>query len=465
MLFNSVIFVLFFAFTYALYLILNHRMQNLFLLVMSYVFYTWWDWRFAGLILASTLIDYAAGLFIEHASTSAKKKMFLFISVCSNLGILFFFKYFNFFAESFTELFNIIGFSPDPVTLRIILPVGISFYTFQSMSYTIDLYRGSLKPTRNFINFALYVSFFPQLVAGPIERASHLLPQVEGKRSIRYEDIREGCWLILLGYFKKVVVADNLAVMADAVFNNPDSYSGLATLLGIYAFAFQIYGDFSGYSDIARGISKLMGFDLMLNFRMPYFAQTPQEFWRRWHISLSTWLRDYLYVPLGGNRYGTFGTYRNLFLTMLLGGLWHGAAWNFVFWGAYQGAILIVHRLLAPRNPPPETNRVLKLLKIVFMFHVVCLGWILFRINTIGDFPVILTQLFQPAIGHLDWALWMALLLWPVWLLQYAKERSGNMLVVKNMPPPVRAVVYGILFGYILLFGKVDGNEFIYFQF
>jgi D-alanyl-lipoteichoic acid acyltransferase DltB (MBOAT superfamily) len=271
---------------------------------------------------------------------------------------------------------------------------------------------------------------------------------------------------LLLGYFKKVVVADNLAVIADTVFNHPGQYQGLAVLIGVYAFAFQIYGDFSGYSDIARGLSKLMGFDLMVNFRMPYFATNPQEFWHRWHISLSTWLRDYLYIPLGGSRQGTIGTYKNLFLTMFLGGLWHGAAWNFVIWGVYQGAILIIHRLAVGKlEARPKASIPKHVLKVVCMFHVVCLGWVFFRVNTMADFPVMLESLFNWEISQLKWGMEILFFVLPLFVLQVFKERSGDLRVVKRLPPWGRAIVYGVFFTYILLCGKVSGNEFIYFQF
>ncbi|MFO1490970.1 MAG: MBOAT family O-acyltransferase [Kiritimatiellia bacterium] len=346
MVFNSFVFVLFFLVVYGLYVILRHRAQNVLLLVASYVFYGWWDWRFLSLVFASTLLDYVCGLKI--VDDPVRRKLWIGISMTGNLGLLFFFKYFNFFAASTAALLHSLGLEAGWTTLNIVLPVGISFYTFQTMSYTLDIYRGTLAPTRSLLNFSLYVAFFPQLVAGPIERASHLLPQVEKPRRPTYQGLREGFWLILHGYLLKVVVADNLGPFADEIFNHPESARGLAVPLALAAFAFQIYGDFAGYSNIARGLCKWMGFDLMVNFRMPYFATNPSDFWRRWHISLSTWLRDYLYIPLGGNRGGPARTHRNLLLTMVLGGLWHGAAWHFVAWGLYHGLLLSGHRLLQP---------------------------------------------------------------------------------------------------------------------
>ena len=465
MLFNSFIFLLYFAVVYGGYLVLRHRAQNLWLLAASYLFYGWWDWRFLFLIFLTSCVDFVCSNKIAASSENADRKKWMLLSVCFNLTILGFFKYFNFFADSFVRLLNLLGMDANPILLNIVLPVGISFYTFQSMSYTIDAYRNQLVPTRRLTDYLLFVSFFPQLVAGPIERASHLLPQVEKPRTIRYEEFREGAWLILLGYFKKVVIADNLAVIANEVFNNPGDYQGLAVLFGVYAFAFQIYGDFSGYSDIARGLGKIMGFDLMYNFKMPYFATNPQEFWRRWHISLSTWLRDYLYVSLGGNRDGSVRTYRNLFLTMLLGGLWHGAAWHFVLWGVFHGTLLIIHRLFLAFSPPVQGSRALYLFKLVAFFHITCVGWVLFRINVVEDFQTLLYGLLTPGLVSWTWVSAFAVLLWPLLLVDYLQERRKDMHAVKSLPRPVRAGVYAILFTYILLFAKLGAHDFIYFQF
>src|SRR3972149_1993846 len=348
MLFNSSTFLIFFVVVYTLYLLLQKRLkaQNALLLVASYIFYASWDWRFLSLLLLSTTVDF----FIAKAIGStddltpagkARRKTLLACSILFNLGVLGFFKYFNFFSESFIGLLNLFSMKADLITLNIVLPLGISFYTFQEMGYTIDVYRKHMKPTHNPFNFALFVAFFPHLVAGPIQRAESLLLQLERPRRITIEQVNTGLFLILWGLFKKVVIADNVREVANLIFNNYTNYSGLDIVIGGLAFAVQIYGDFSGYSDIARGIARLMGFELMVNFRLPYFALNPTDFWQRWHISLSTWLRDYLYIPLGGNRKSNLITCRNLFLTMLLGGLWHGASWNFVIWGAYHGLIPI----------------------------------------------------------------------------------------------------------------------------
>ena len=346
MLFNTVEFIAFFVVVLGLYWALNHRWQNRLLLVGSYFFYGCWDYRFLSLIVISTVIDYVSGIKIHGSDNRRTRKFFLVLSMCTNLGLLGVFKYFGFFAENFQALMGRIGLETSSSSLRIILPVGISFYTFQTMSYTIDIYRRKLEPTRHFFDFALFVSFFPQLVAGPIERAKRLLPQVLKERHFSKPQFLDGLHLIVWGLFMKMVVADNMARIVDYVFSkHAGSLTGLEIFLGIVAFAFQIYGDFSGYSDIARGTAKCMGFEIMVNFKRPYFSLNPSEFWTRWHVSLSSWLRDYLYISLGGNRGGTLRMYRNLALTMLLGGLWHGAGWTFIAWGAFHGLILILYRL------------------------------------------------------------------------------------------------------------------------
>jgi len=343
MLFNSLEFAVFMVVVYGLYLVLNHKWQNRMLLVASYIFYGAWNWRFLSLIFISTVLDYICGIKIYNSNSVKRKRFFLFLSVFGNLSILGFFKYFNFFVGDLTALINYFGFSFQTHSLNIILPVGISFYTFQTMSYTIDIYRDKLRPTRRFFDFALFVAFFPQLVAGPIERARNLLPQILSPRTFSVDRFYEGCYLIFWGLFQKIVIADNLAKMVVPVFGDWQYESG-KVLLALYAFAFQIFCDFAGYSNIARGLGRVMGFEIMVNFRLPYFATNPREFWRRWHISLSSWLRDYLYIPLGGSRKGAIFTCRNILITMLLGGLWHGAAWTFVFWGVYHSFLLVAHR-------------------------------------------------------------------------------------------------------------------------
>lgn len=470
--FNSIEFVVFLVVVLVAYHRLAHRPQNLLLLVASYVFYGWWDYRFLGLIVLSTGVDFVAGQRIADAGEDAQRRKWLLISVATNLGLLFTFKYFNWFADSLVALAGAAGWdvAPGGVLLRIALPVGISFYTFQTMSYTIDVYRGILTPTRSPLDFAVFVAFFPQLVAGPIERARHLLPQVSGERRVTADDVSEGTWLLFFGFFKKVVVADNLGRIATAVFDHPEVVQGWDVVIGTWAFAWQIYGDFSGYSDIARGCARLLGFDLMLNFRMPYFAVNPQEFWDRWHISLSTWLRDYLYVPLGGNRGGVRAMYRNLTLTMLLGGVWHGAAWHFVAWGAYQGALLVGHRALLGRvsltdrkRPPAWTPG--RILKAIGFFQLVCLGWVLFRVNGLGDLPLLWGRLTAGGITLGAPALAAFAVVLPLLGLHFVMARDDDEFVVLRWPVAARVGVYALLAGLIVVLGVRQGEQFIYFQF
>ncbi len=345
MLFNSFIFFIFLGFVLPVfYLLPKKSSRNVFLLVASYFFYGYWDWRFCGLLLFSTLADYFIGARLYNTVNPHRRKLLLILSLSVNLGVLGFFKYFNFFIGSFERIIHIFNSNLDFLHLNIILPVGISFYTFQSLSYTIDIYRKKLKPIHNLVDFALFVSFFPQLVAGPIERASNLLPQLSKKNNPTKQQISEGIVLIITGLFRKVMIGDTAGRYVDHIFANPDIYTSGELLFALFLFAIQIYADFSGYSHIARGTAKLFGIEVMKNFEQPYFSRNITEFWRRWHISLSSWLKDYLYISLGGNRKGVKRTYINVMLTMLLGGLWHGASWNFVIWGGLHGLFLCIHK-------------------------------------------------------------------------------------------------------------------------
>ncbi|MEI7838054.1 MAG: MBOAT family O-acyltransferase, partial [Planctomycetota bacterium] len=389
MLFNSYIFWAFLAVVLVLYRVLPHAWQNRMLLVASYVFYgswnwhyTWlsWNWRYTWLMLTATAINFFAALVIQDSSSPRRRKFALTTAIVASLSLLAVFKYFNFFTAEAAALLTAIGLPVAMPTLKILLPVGISFYTFHTTSYTIDVYRREFHATRSFADFALFVSFFPQLVAGPIGRAGQLLHQVTNPRPRRSEDFSTGLYLVLSGLFRKIVIADNMANLANAVFSvDPSQLTGMECLVGVYAFAFQIYGDFSGYTAIAQGVGKWMGFDLAENFRMPYLALTPADFWSRWHISLSTWLRDYLYIPLGGNRGGTWKTFRNLLITMVLGGLWHGASWTFVAWGFYHGLLLCLFRPFERRRHAEGKSAArawpVVFLQRVLMFHLVCLGW------------------------------------------------------------------------------------------
>lgn len=476
MLFNSLTFFIFFAAVFLLYLALPHRGQNRLLLAASYLFYGAWDWRFLFLLIFSCTLDFLFAQAIGKTPSPRARKAWVAASIGLNLGILGFFKYFNFFADSLALLLEALGFHASLPALRILLPVGISFYSFQSMSYTIDVYRGVLAPARRWSDFALYLAFFPQLVAGPIERATNLLPQVQQPRTVSDYGISHGAYLILWGLFQKVVIADNICRMADAVFGAPQTQA-VSVLLGVYAFALQIYCDFSGYSNIARGLALMLGFRLMLNFRNPYFATNPSDFWQRWHISLSTWLRDYLYIPLGGNRQSPARTRRNLMLTMLLGGLWHGAAWTHVSWGFFHGLLLIGHRGLAvfaervPRLARLLAGRPGRALCIVFFFHLICISWLLFRADTIAQAGSMLYTLLtgwaqrpDSAPLHAGW-LTLAFYGLPLFAMELWQYRSGDPLVALKAPRPVRALLYLALFYGIVLFGENNAQSFIYFQF
>ncbi|QTN31998.1 MBOAT family protein [Akkermansiaceae bacterium] len=476
MLFNSYTFWIFFGLVALLYRFLDHRRRNHLLLLASYVFYGYWDWRFLGLIAISTLIDFVAAQRIADAEGHARRrKAWLMVSISANLGLLGIFKYLGFFVTEFNTLMERIGLAGPLPGIDLILPVGISFYTFQTLSYTIDVYRGHTQPARGLMDFSLYVTFFPQLVAGPIERSSHLLPQVVNPRKpLDGERFREGLYYVLNGLFRKVVIADNMALIANHVFSQPPGeLSGWQVMLGVYAFAFQIYGDFSGYSSIAQGTAKWLGFDLMDNFRNPYFAKSPQEFWQRWHISLSSWLRDYLYIPLGGNRNGTILTYRNLTLTMLLGGLWHGAAWTFVIWGAIHGLWLAAHRLATSgRGRDGKAVRGGKpwaLARMLVTFHIVCLCWLFFRADSAGQAVSMLGQL---SLGGWQWgalengiASLMALYLAPLLAYEFWCERKGDLLALTRAHWGWRAAAYLYILWMILFFGSPVQQEFIYFRF
>jgi len=473
MLFNSFDFILFFTCVLALQWLLPHRPRNLFLLMASYFFYACWDWRFLVLIAISTIVDYFCGAAIERTTNISRQKRLVALSMVSNLGILGFFKYVNFFVDSAHNLLAVVGVNSASWRLEIVLPVGISFYTFQTMSYTIDIYRGETRPARSFTDFALFVSFFPQLVAGPIERAKNLLPQMTRKPLVTGTMMRVGLWLVLWGFFKKLVIADNMAPIVDQAFDNYQSLSGVEVIVALYAFAFQIYADFSGYTDIARGIASMMGYQLMLNFRLPYFATNPPEFWRRWHVSLSTWLRDYLYIPLGGNRKGPLRAYINLILTMALGGLWHGAAWNYLIWGAYHGGLLVLHRLSLPllhRLMPGSMvlQRAWWLVRLVSFFHLICLGWLVFRAQSVDQILTMFGALWQwPVISEqaVRWGWQVLLLCSPLMLMQVLQGLSGDTNVVLRLSGPVRALAYATIIVMLLGLGAVGGREFIYFQF
>jgi alginate O-acetyltransferase complex protein AlgI len=476
LLFNSLEFLLgFLPAVLLIYYLLPHRLQNAFLVLASCFFYASWDWRFLLPLLATTSLDYWAALRMEESlarkEPMAARKKYLILSVVLNLSLLGFFKYFNFFADTATLFAKACGIDIGMRTFEIILPVAISFYTFQALSYTIDVYRGEIHATKSFWDFFLAVLYFPHLVAGPIQRAATLIPQVVNPRVVTFEKIKEGLHLIVWGFFKKIVIADNLAPIVNAAFSDVSPSGGTVTV-GVIAFAFQIYCDFSGYTDIARGIAKLMGFEFMLNFNLPYFATNPADFWRRWHISLSTWLRDYLYKPLGGNRGTPTKTYRNLMITMVLGGLWHGAAWNFILWGFYHGALLAIHRLLAPLLASVGVRLVnfpvpWFLLRIAVMFALTCYGWLLFRATSLHQVVQMSGALRNP-FEDIQWSLVqkIALIISPLLIVQILQWRSGVLFFTKLalFPRWLSVVVYSLMI-YLAVFHGGQPQAFVYFQF
>jgi len=471
MIFHSFAFVAFALLIVTLYWRLPHRAQNLLLLVSSYVFYGWVHPWFLILVGASTVADYFAARWME--SDPNRKRLYLTLSLIVNLGMLGFFKYFNFFAENVHAALALVHLDLPATALRVVLPVGISFYTFQELTYTIDVYQGKLKARRNFLDFAAFVAFFPQLVAGPIERASRLLPQMERPRTFSWTAAESALFMIVWGYFKKLVIADNVGIVANKVFALQDP--GFVTLwAGVFAFGIQIYADFSAYSDIGRGVAKWLGFELMRNFDHPYSALGPVDFWRRWHISLSSWFRDYVYIPLGGSRAGQARTIRNIMITFLLSGLWHGASWNYVLWGGYHGALLALSRL-AERSGlrlPAWTVRLLAPVRLVGMFVLVNIGWLLFRetdtamlFRDLRLSPWHATAFDRQAGGYLFlMALFYSLPLWvnDAWV-RWRGHREDEAMSLNVLLS--RAVLAGLLVAAILVLRSQQSLDFIYFQF
>jgi D-alanyl-lipoteichoic acid acyltransferase DltB (MBOAT superfamily) len=463
--FNSLAFALFLPTVVGVYWVLPAKWRTAFLLVASYVFYAWWDVRFLGLIVISTLVDFTVGRRLTAVSNSGLRKAWLLMSLVSNLGMLGFFKYWGFFVESTSTLLVSLGLEPNLPLLQIVLPVGISFYTFQTLSYTIDIYRRQLDPEPSLTRFALFVAFFPQLVAGPIERARNLLPQLRNlPKTPREIDWSGSLQLIVRGLFRKVVIADGLAPLVNQVFATPDRYGSVTVAVGVIAFSLQIYGDFAGYTDIARGTARLFGVDLMENFKAPYLSRGFSEFWRRWHISLSTWLRDYLYIPLGGSRGSRFATARNMMVTMLLGGLWHGAAWGFVIWGGLHGAYLMIERWARRGRTEPSEPR--GKLPATVVFAVVTLTWIPFRAPTLSVAGEVMGALFGPLMGtQLTAAPLVVGLMGLLTLIIDNADVAGQVDPVERVPSFLRGVAYGSAVVLAILFASVSAIPFIYFQF
>jgi D-alanyl-lipoteichoic acid acyltransferase DltB (MBOAT superfamily) len=474
MLFHTPEFALFFAIVLPLYFLLPYKGQNLMLLIASYIFYGWWDWRCLSLLFLSTVIDFSSGLALVQPGWEKYRKAVIIGSVTFQHALLAVFKYYNFFAQSLAVATDSLGLPVALPVLEIVLPVGISFYTFHTISYTVDIYTGRYKnPTRDFIAFAVFVSFFPQLVAGPIARASHLLPQMLRPRTVHAEEFFAGGYYFMWGLFKKVFIADNLAVVVDRAFAHPADLDSAASLVAIYAFAFQIYCDFSGYTDMARGLSQFMGFELQPNFNLPYFSRNPSEFWTRWHISLSTLLRDYLYIPLGGNRFGTWNMYRNLMITMLLGGLWHGANWTYVAWGAYQGLLLVGYRILGSSEKPNTAESVKPLtlmergsflLQGLVFFHLVCVGWVLFRAATFNDALLVFQALTRTPVLSGS-GLEKLVLIAPLLMVEVYQFVNQDDRAILKLSWPLRALFYIALYLGLISLGQWSGGSFIYFQF
>ncbi len=483
MLFNSLDFFIFLPIVFITYWFIFHKknqVQNLFILFSSYIFYGLWDWRFLFLILASTIVDFFVGQAIHSSDSDKKRKLWLWVSVIFNIGLLGFFKYYNFFVDSWTDLLSIFGYELKSTwTLQIILPVGISFYTFQTMSYSLDIYYKRLTPTKDFISFATFVSFFPQLVAGPIERASNLLSQITSKRVFNYTQCTDGLKLILWGLFKKIVIADSIAPIVDDIFANYGEYPASTLILGVSLFSFQVYGDFSGYSDIAIGTAKLFGIELMSNFKFPTFSRNVAEYWQRWHVSLSTWFRHYVYIPLGGNRVGKLKSIRNIIIIFLVSGFWHGANWTFIVWGAIHAALYIPVFLMGRNriymNNVVAENRwfpsIIEISQILLTFFLVTFSRVFFRSESITDAFGFLKQIyynftFESYSHPLGYRMIDYFILLGIFVLYEFKIRRDERSPFKFKSKIVRFIIYTlVILGMLLFYDDQIDRSFIYFQF
>ncbi len=461
MLFHSIEFVLLFLIVWWPAVFGNSLVRRIALLLASYIFYMWFSVPLVGLLVFSSVLDFLVGRWMYQTDDPARRRIFLLMSLTGNLGMLFLFKYFNFFTGTLNSLSQVFTDQAPIPHYDIILPMGISFYTFQTLSYTIDIYRKQLKPTNSLLTFALYVAFFPQLVAGPIVRARDLIPQLVRGVKFGPNQLRYGLGLFVFGLVKKTVIADNLAVYVDQVFANPAAYSGFEVLVGVYAFAFQIYCDFSGYTDMARGVAFLLGYDIKLNFNFPYFASSVREFWRRWHISLSTWLRDYLYIPLGGNRGARANHLRNIMITMLLGGLWHGANWTFVIWGGIHGIWIVIEHLR--RRAIVQPTGWPYVIRAVLTFHGVCLTWIFFRAQSLSEALQMIRQLTAGFdVTHIPVSVGVYILLMLAADVIYAKTSFSQFIL--RQPLLYWIFIFSGIFTY-MIFGNIAGGDFVYFQF
>jgi len=476
MLFNTLKFAIFFGIVYIIYLLLRHKWQNRLLLLASYVFYAFWDWRFLSLIILSTLFNYYFGLKIDSSAGAKERKTCLTVCVVLNLAMLGFFKYFNFFSENLAAFLGLFGYHPGWVALNIILPLGISFYTFQAMSYPIDIYRGVIRPTNNLPDFALFIAFFPQLVAGPIERARNLIPQIETERKITPGQFYHGSWLIFWGLFKKILVADNLAGITTRVFASPSDFYGGALLIAVYAFAFQVYADFSGYSDMARGIAKVMGFELILNFRTPFFSKDLFDFWQRWHISLTTWIKEYVYYPLALAKF--WGRQLKapfcIMLTWAIMGLWHGAAWKFVLWGVYHGALLVIYSRIRPYFNSLRLNERFSsgmwgALRTLLIFNLFSIGIVFFAVETTPEvFTVlgrIVVDLASPYRLDMGMLFRFLVLVVPFVFMERFQYKADSETFIFAWPALARGLLYFAILYSIILYGDFSAQRYYYFQF
>jgi len=482
MLFNSIDFAIFLPIVFAAYWLIANKgtkEQNLFLVISSLFFYGYWDWRFCFLIVASTSIDFFLGLALGKRNKAEKREILLYLSLISNLGILAFFKYFNFFLENFVEAFSFFGQSISVDGIDIILPVGISFYTFQTLSYTIDVYRNKIEPTDDFISFLAFVTFFPQLVAGPIERAKNLLPQFQRSRTFNQIEARDGLKQILWGLFKKVVIADSCAVIVDHIFTHNTELPASSLLLGAFLFSIQIYCDFSGYSDMAIGIARLFGFDLMKNFAFPYFSRDVGEFWRRWHISLTSWFKDYVYIPLGGSRGSKIKALRNVFVVFIISGFWHGASWNFIAWGLIN-ALLFAPLFLENKNRSKlddigdqPKNMVKDVVSMLITFSLITLTWIFFRADDLGHAFQYFHSLFNssifslPSVEKEGAALMTLILIGYMLIIEWLGRRKGYAIekLLFNKSQKIRWIYYSFMIFVIGMYAETNETPFIYFQF
>lgn len=469
MFFNSFFFIGFLIIVLAIYYLLPKAYTKYLIFFSSYFLYGWWDIKFLGLLFFSTIVNYLIAFIIQDHLSKVYRKYTFFGSLLFNICLLSIFKYFNFFSESLSDILNLIDLNHNFSFINIILPLGISFYTFQMISYTVDVYNNKIVPEKDFIVFASYISFFPKLVSGPIERADDLIPQLRQKQPVLRSCLTQGVWLMFWGYFLKVFMADNLGNIVDSIYSNYKTVSGVDVIIGNYAYAFQIFGDFAGYSYIAIGAAKLFGISLNENFRFPYFVKTPSEFWKNWHISLSSWLRDYLYIPLGGSRCSKILTYRNLFITMALAGLWHGAAWSFIFWGMYQGILLILFNYFSKKSTKASSTSKKSIISIFIMFNLTCVGWMIFRTPSMEVFNIMTSHIFFDfsKVTHKTFYWGMSFLLFisvPL-CIQYFQFTNKSPLSLPFKTPITKASCCTVMIFLLLALGNWGTKGFIYSQF